>query len=52
VPLPPLRVAQLVIRGIDLRHAAIRVTLDTGIATRHVRMMLAGEAAPGRLDGI
>jgi hypothetical protein len=52
VPLPSLWVAELVVSRIDLGHPVVGVTLDALIPGRDIRMMLAGQTPPGRLDGV
>ena len=48
---PLLGVAQLLVGGVDLRHRSCCALLHSLVAARDVGVMLAGEAAPGGLDG-
>jgi hypothetical protein len=50
VDTPPLRVAQLVVCGVDLGHLPVGVPLQRPIAAGDVRVMLTRKAAPGGLD--
>jgi hypothetical protein len=52
VPSPTLRVAQLVIRGVDLSHPPGSAPLDDLIAARDVRVVLTRKTSPRRLDGV
>ena len=49
---PPVRIAQLLVRGVDLGHRAIGPPLQARIAAGDVRMVLTSEAAPRDLDGV
>jgi hypothetical protein len=52
VDAPPGRIAQLLVRGVDLGHGPGRGALVGGVTDRDIGVVLAGKASPGHPDGL